>query len=132
LRHFKSFAYLPKYLANREARQAGYDDAVLTNERDEICELSFSNLFVLPRGTDTWLTPPLDSGCLPGITRAALLASGLMSVREACLSEKDLRTCRAAIATNSLRGIMAISRIEGIELDVSVACRLLEELRALG
>src|SRR5690606_24967040 len=52
----------------------GLDELVFCNERGELTEGSFTNLFVEKSGR--LLTPPLASGLLPGTLRAELLASG--------------------------------------------------------
>ena len=48
-------------------------------------------------------TPPLACGCLPGILRAELLASG--RVQEAVLTETDLPRARLWMG-NALRGLI--------------------------
>ncbi len=53
------------------AHAEGYDDALLLNERDEVAECTSANIFVVSSGQI--LTPPLSSGCLPGVTREVLL-----------------------------------------------------------
>jgi branched-chain amino acid aminotransferase len=41
------------------------------NERGEVSECTSANIFIA-HGNEVW-TPPLTSGCLPGITRELLL-----------------------------------------------------------
>ena len=53
------------------AQQRGFDEVILLNERGEVAECTSANIFVA-NGTQVW-TPPLSSGCLPGITREVLL-----------------------------------------------------------
>jgi branched-subunit amino acid aminotransferase/4-amino-4-deoxychorismate lyase len=72
LNGFKSFNYLKNHLAHKEALNEGFDDAVLLNERGEVCETTRANIFFLGHD-DKWVTPPLSSGCLPGIMRAELI-----------------------------------------------------------
>ncbi|OQA33351.1 MAG: putative branched-chain-amino-acid aminotransferase [Betaproteobacteria bacterium ADurb.Bin341] len=61
-------------------------DVLFCNERGEICEGARSTVFVERDGR--LLTPPLDSGALPGVLRAELLASG--QAVEATLYPADL------------------------------------------
>lgn len=56
------------------AHAKGYDDVVLLNERGEVAECTSANIFVVRSGRVE--TPPLSSGCLPGVTREILLAIG--------------------------------------------------------
>ena len=75
-------------------------DAVFLNERGEVAEGARSNVFVERDGV--FLTPPLSSGCLPGVLRAELLATG--RAREAVLWPDDLKT--GFWLGNALRGLM--------------------------
>jgi branched-chain amino acid aminotransferase len=78
----KTFAYGQAIQARREAQLAGAEEALLLNTAGELCCGAAANLLVLRRGT--WLTPPLSSGCLPGVMRARLLE--LKRAREAPLA----------------------------------------------
>ncbi len=75
-------------------------DAIFLNERGEVAEGARSNVFIERDGV--FLTPPLSSGCLPGVLRAELLATG--RAREAVLWPDDLRT--GFWLGNALRGLM--------------------------
>ena len=57
------------------ARLAGADDALLLNGSGELCCGTTANLLVQREGC--WLTPPLSSGCLPGVMRGRALQLGL-------------------------------------------------------
>ncbi|HEY8254572.1 MAG TPA: aminodeoxychorismate synthase component I, partial [Rhizomicrobium sp.] len=81
------------------------DELVFCNQRGELTEGGRSNLFV-KRG-DILLTPPLESGLLPGILRAELIAQG--RAKEAVLTPNDLDG--EVYFGNSLRGL-----IRGIRL----------------
>ena len=71
----KTFAYGQAIQARREAQAAGADEAVLLSSAGELCCGAVANLLVRRQGR--WLTPPLSSGCLPGVMRARALALGL-------------------------------------------------------
>ena len=76
----KTFAYGQAVQARREASQRGCDDALLLNTRGELCCSTTANLLLKPGGEGAdapWLTPPLRSGCLPGVMRARALQLGL-------------------------------------------------------
>ena len=78
-------------------------DVVFLNERGEVAEGARSNVFVERDGM--LLTPPLVSGALPGVLRAALLATGL--AREAVLYPTDLAA--GFWLGNALRGLVRVS-----------------------
>jgi len=94
----KTLAYTQSVLARLEARQRGADDALLQSSDGNLCCGSSANL-LLADEIGGWLTPPLSSGCLPGIMRGRGLALGL--VREAVLPPA-LPGDRPALLLNSL------------------------------
>ncbi len=71
----KTFAYGQAIQARREARSAGAEEALLLGTGGELCCGATANLLVCTGGT--WLTPPLASGCLPGVMRGRALELGL-------------------------------------------------------
>lgn len=75
-------------------------DLLYINRRGELCEGSRSNVYVLRHGV--WYTPPLESGCLPGVQRAELLATGRAAER--VLTLEDLRGAQGIRLSNALRG----------------------------
>jgi para-aminobenzoate synthetase/4-amino-4-deoxychorismate lyase len=88
-----------RYAAAR-ARHPRADDAVRVNERGEVTETTVANLAVCIGGR--WLTPPLDSGCLPGVGRACALDDG--SLHEGIITVADLRGAEKIAVVSSLRG----------------------------
>jgi para-aminobenzoate synthetase/4-amino-4-deoxychorismate lyase len=78
-------------------------DVVFLNERGEVAEGARSNVFVERDGL--LLTPPLSSGALPGVLRAALLAEG--RAREAVLYASDLAS--GFWLGNALRGLVRVA-----------------------
>jgi len=70
-RRIKTISYAIHAAALKQARQAGYDDALLINENNEIAEITSANIFWVKKGKI--YTPPLSAGCLEGITRERVL-----------------------------------------------------------
>lgn len=66
------------------AREAGADDALFFNERDEVCETSRANVVAFLDGA--LVTPPENSGALPGIARAVLLERWRAHADGSCVS----------------------------------------------
>ena len=93
----KTFAYGQAIQARREAQTHGAELALLRNTSGELCCGDSANLLV--RRQEEWLTPPLSSGCLPGVMRARALEVGLAV--EAHLGP-DLQTGDQALLINSL------------------------------
>ncbi|MBI4027473.1 MAG: aminotransferase class IV [Verrucomicrobia bacterium] len=104
---FKSLSYLPNVLAKKEAEDDGFDEAILFDAKGTVIEATGSNIFLWTDGK--LITPPLSTGCLPGITRAEVIK---VARREGFhLVEKafGIRECRKAhgiFLTNSLLEIV--------------------------
>ncbi len=75
-------------------------EALLTNAYGEITESTISNVVVHLDGV--WYTPPLESGCLPGVYRQYLLERG--DIIERLLRRDDLLSSDAIGLVNSVRG----------------------------
>jgi para-aminobenzoate synthetase/4-amino-4-deoxychorismate lyase len=84
------------------AREYDADEVVFLNERGELTEGSFTNIFVERDGR--LLTPALSSGLLPGTLRAELIAEG--KATEAVLTPGDLAGGRVFLG-NSVRGLVS-------------------------
>jgi branched-chain amino acid aminotransferase len=119
-----------------EAHQRGLDEMLLLNERGEVCECTSANLFVA-RGSEVF-TPPLNSGCLPGVTRALLLEEirvpGISAV-EKTLLPRDLEDADQVFITSTTRDFLPVAHIEGLNVRsagnvVSALTRAFEAYRA--
>lgn len=88
------------YDAARAALPDTLDEAVLLNERGEVCDGTITTVF-FDAGAGL-CTPPLSCGLLPGVLRAEMLATG--RCREAVLTGADLPRVRLW-AGNALRGL---------------------------
>jgi branched-chain amino acid aminotransferase len=63
--------YIISVMAKREVKMAGYDEALLLDDRGMIAEGSGENVFIVKAGV--LITPPLTSSILAGITRDSVL-----------------------------------------------------------
>lgn len=105
----KTFAYGQAIQARHEARAAGADEALLLSSSGGLCCGAVANLLV--RSDGRWLTPPLRSGCLPGVMRGRALELGLAV--EADLAEPEPEPSdRRWLLLNSL-GCRPLSAIDG-------------------
>ena len=103
------------------AHDKGLDEVVLLNERAEVCECTSANIFAVfldAQGTQVW-TPPLTSGCLPGVTRALLLeeirVAGLQ-IGEKTLLPADLEAADEVFITSTTRELLPVVSVEGLNL----------------
>jgi branched-chain amino acid aminotransferase len=116
-----------------ESRQRGYDEVVLLDEHGRVSECTSANLFAV--FGETVVTPPLDSGCLPGITREILLEAIVVPgirITERHLSPADLEQADAVFMTSSTRELLPVAEIESLQLrrtDATVVSQLLHAFR---
>lgn len=85
------------YDTARAALPEGLDEVIFLNERGEVCDGTITTLF-FDRGAGM-RTPPLSSGLLPGVLRAA------RAVPEEVLLARDLPHVRLWVG-NALRGLV--------------------------
>ncbi len=110
-----SYADNVRALAFAHARNAG--EAIFGNTRDELCEATGSNVFIVHGGR--LVTPPAESGCLLGVTRALVLELahdlGLAAV-EGAVALGDLATADEAFLTSTTREVQGIAHVDGVAL----------------
>jgi branched-chain amino acid aminotransferase len=94
------------------ARAQGADEAIVANTRGELCEGTSSNVFVSVDGR--LVTPPLASGCLPGVTRAIVLEH--VDVEERPLPVDAIGRAGEAFLTSAIRGVQPIATVDGVAL----------------
>jgi para-aminobenzoate synthetase/4-amino-4-deoxychorismate lyase len=84
----------------RRHRRPDVDDVIMANTRGELTEVTRATLAVQIDGQ--WWTPPVESGCLPGVERARLIGVGRL--RERVLHVADLERAEGVAVLSSLRG----------------------------
>jgi branched-chain amino acid aminotransferase len=109
----KSNNLMNSALAMQQADKHGAFEGVMLNYRGELAECTTSNLFIVKAGRA--LTPPLESGLLPGITREFLFRVGHnagIDVREEVLKPDDLFNADEAFLTGTTREIVPIVKVD--------------------
>ncbi len=106
--------YLPSILGRRELSGPRELEGVVLSVAGEVVSGLVSNLFVV-RGREL-LTPPLASGCLPGVTRQVVLglaAEAGWAPVERPLWPGDLGGADELFFTNTLFECLPVARLEG-------------------
>jgi branched-chain amino acid aminotransferase len=110
----KTISWLNNVWAVAEANKEGYDEVVMLNERGEVAECTSANIFVVKNGKI--FTPPLNSGCLEGVTRGILMEiapeAGLPVVEQA-LRPEDLYSAEEVFISSTNRNLINVSEIAG-------------------
>jgi branched-chain amino acid aminotransferase len=107
-----SWAMNLTWLETAQAR--GLDEVILLNEHGRVAECTSANIFA-STGCQVW-TPPVTSGCLPGITREVLLEEirvpGIR-IDEKVLTTAELESADEVFITSTTRNLLPVLQIEG-------------------
>ncbi len=110
----KSISWLNNVWAVGEAVRDGFDEVVMLNERGEVAECTSANIFAVKNGKI--LTPPLNSGCLEGVTRGILMEiapEAGVSVVEQALHPEDLYSADEVFISSTNRNLISAGEIAG-------------------
>ncbi|MCW5557461.1 MAG: aminotransferase class IV [Verrucomicrobiae bacterium] len=125
LSRYKTANKLLQVLARAEAEEAGFDEALLLNTREEVVEATSANIFWWER--DGLRTPPLHCGALPGVTRGLVLelaaTLGIPALEDIADGERLSRADGVFLTLSSL-GIVEASHLDmqPLPFDPRVGC----------
>lgn len=112
------------------AKENGYENCLLLNERKQVVEALNGNIFLV--FGNIIKTPPLSDGCLNGILRKQLIAIiKLMpdfSLEETSISPFELQKADEIFITNTIQGIVPVTKYRKKEFVNSAAKALLPKL----
>jgi branched-chain amino acid aminotransferase len=110
----KTTSWLNNVWAVAEAAKDGFDEVALLNERGEVAECTSANIFAVKEGKV--LTPPLNSGCLEGVTRGILMEiapEAGVAFAEQALRPEDLYTADEVFISSTNRNLIGVGEIAG-------------------
>ena len=118
------------------AKSRGFDEALIENSAGYLTEASRSNIFWVK--DNTLFTPALACGCLPGITRGLVLdlaRQKKIKAREGEFRAVDLYSADEAFLTNSLMGIMPLTKVNRCKIGNGkpgkITCQLIKKYNCL-
>jgi len=127
--------YLTSVLAMREARLRGALEALILDASGRLLEGASSNVFVVHG--ERLVTPPIDAGILPGITRGCVLELARqlgLEVEQRVIPLEEAYKASELFITSSIRELLPVVRLDGLVLGTGavgpVFRRLLEAFRA--
>ncbi|HTK29461.1 MAG TPA: aminotransferase class IV [Vicinamibacterales bacterium] len=127
----KSNNLLNNALAMQDAFRRGGYEGIMRNYRGELAECTQSNLFIVKEGAA--LTPPIDAGLLPGITRAFLFEVGRdlgIPVRDQVLHDADLFGADECFLTSTTREVVPIVQVDDRTIGAGVPGPITQALLA--
>jgi branched-chain amino acid aminotransferase len=104
--NLKTANFLPYVLAGKYARENGFDDVLLLNAENRLCDSSRANLFLVKDGA--FYTPALHQGCINGVIRRYLVEEGKKKgfiFHQQPIGEEDLLGADEVFLTNSILDI---------------------------
>ena len=104
----------------KKALEAGFDEALFLNEKEELSEGAITNIFI--QKDDKWFTPPISSGILNGTWRKNLIPA--LNAEEKDLTLNDLKTADDIIIGNSVK---MRGQVGSIEFDGKTVWKLKEQ-----
>jgi branched-chain amino acid aminotransferase len=107
----KTTSYAENVVALAWAHERGCSEAILANTRGELCEGTGTNVFVVAGGT--LATPPLESGCLAGVTRELLLEVAELDVEVRPVAMDELDDAAEVFLTSSTRDVHPVHAFDG-------------------
>lgn len=112
----KVLSWAPNLRWAERAQEQGFDEVILLNEFGRVAECTSANVFAV-FGQEI-VTPPLNEGCLPGITREVLVEEiqlpGL-KILERSLTVEELNRADEVFITSTTRGLLRVREIAGRE-----------------
>lgn len=104
--NLKSNNYLTSLMAARFAAKNNWDEAIILNAFERICESSVANIFIV-KNNDVF-TPPLSEGCVAGVMRRWILerlSPEDITIAEKKLSIEDLLSADELFLTNAIQPV---------------------------
>ena len=106
--------YVNSQLAKREAKEAGFDEAVLLDTDGFVAEGPGENIFIVRKGV--LKTTPMSSSILEGITRETILQLAEernIQIREERFTRDDLYLADEAFFTGTAAEVTPIREVDG-------------------
>ena len=114
----KTTSYADNVVALARAAERGAIEAIFANTRGELCEGTGTNVFVVVDGV--LRTPPLESGCLAGITRDLVIEWCLedgLSVLEESMPLNVVDAADEVFITSSTKDVMPVAAVDSRPLE---------------
>ncbi|MCP5468136.1 MAG: aminotransferase class IV [Deltaproteobacteria bacterium] len=105
LSQYKTSNYLFYLDTHQCAREAGFDEALICNNQNEIIEGTTTNLFCFLDGQ--WITPSAAQGPLLGVGRRILIElmkKNHIAIEEKAVTLSELKASQTIVLTNAIHG----------------------------
>jgi branched-subunit amino acid aminotransferase/4-amino-4-deoxychorismate lyase len=128
---FKTKNGLTKVMASLKAKELGFDDLILQNDKGDLLESANSNLFIVSNGV--LYTPGLNDGCIAGTMRMMVINLAIQNnirVYECPILPHNLLSADEVFLTNAISGIRWVGGYRTKRYQNTIARRLILLLNA--
>lgn len=108
LPEIKSISYLSSLLSHKKAEEKGYFEAILINEKGEVSEGAYSNIFWFEKN----ILCTTKNKILLGITRKTVLKISPFKTKLKTINIKNLYKTKEIFLTSSTKGIVPVVQID--------------------
>lgn len=123
----KSISYLQSFLSHESAAKDGYFDAILLDEKHQVTEGAYSNIFWFEN--DTLCTR--NENILRGITRDGILKISPFKIKFKAIKIQELKQKSEVFLTSSIYGIVPITKIDQSKIGTTEPCINTQKLMEL-
>ena len=116
--HHKTLNYLENVFYRQEIQKTNFNDYLYISSDNKILETSIHNIFFIKN--KTIYTPKKKLPILLGIIRDKIINNKYIKVIEIDLFPEDLSNFDAVFVTNSIQGIIPVTKIAQVEFDVKI------------
>lgn len=123
--------YTNSILANMEATEDGYDEALLLDPQGFVSEGAGENLFIVRNGVV--YTPDLSAGALNGITRNtvfAICADLGIEIREKRITRDEVYICDEAFFTGTAAEVTPIRELDRVQIGIGSRGPVTEKIQS--
>ncbi len=111
-RRIKTISYAIHAAALKQGHEKNYDDALMLNEKGNIAEVTSANIFWVEKGKI--FTPPINAGCLEGVTRKSVLTESRkigIEISERNITLSKMLKADEIFISSSLKLIIGVGKI---------------------
>ena len=121
--NFKTLNYLENIIEYEVCQKEGFNETIFLNEKGFVAEGCTTNVFIIK--DNKIFTPKISCGLLPGIIRGWVISN--FEVVEKEITKEELLNSDEIFLTNSLVGIIGVSKLDDIKFDISYSREIREK-----
>ena len=121
--NFKTLNYLENIIEYEICQKEGFNETIFLNEKGFVAEGCTTNVFIIK--DNKIFTPKISCGLLPGIIRGWVISNFEVVKKE--ITKEELLNSDEIFLTNSLVGIIGVSKLDDIKFDISYSREIREK-----